>query len=231
MSKSIKLIILILISTSVYFIYQNTNNKTIKILTLGDILSIEKDSSCLNNCSYLNVCKDYLVSEGHDVTLNNNYLKKDLTLKEIIQELKYNPTLKRDLKEAHILFITLGYNDLVSKLSLEENLNDKTFNEIIYSLKTDYNEIIKEIRKYYKNDIVVIGYYPSFKNGKYLNKGIRRLNSILESNIEVEYIDTYSLLNNHKEYFKNNSYYPNIEGYKLIGNKIITEILAKKEKI
>lgn len=232
MKRPIKLLILILISTSVYFIYQKTNNIHIKILTLVDSSSLENNSYCSNNTSYLNLYRDYLIAEKQDVTLLDEYSRKDLTIKELLKELKYNPTLKRELLESHTLFFNLGYNDLIEKLSLEENINNKKFNEIMYSIKEDYNETISEIRKYYKNDIIVIGYFPSLKEDYYLNKGIRILNSILESNIEIEYIDTYNLINKNKNYYQENSNYClNKYGNNLIGNKIINEILAKTEKI
>ena len=228
MSKLTKLIILILLSLSVYFIYNYTNNTTIKILTLGDSLSLGKDSLGAKNYGYMNIYRDYLISKNKKVELIDKYLKEDLSIKELLQEVKTNSSLKRDLLESHQLFINVGYNDLIYKISLEEDLKQSSFNKINKDISREFNNLIKEIRKYYKNNIVVIGYFESNKDDYYINKGIRNLNNIYKNNTEIYYIDTYNILKNRKKYFSNpDSYYPNINGYQCIANKIINETLAK----
>lgn len=229
MNKLIKLIILIILSLSVYFVYQNTKYNNIKILTLGDNLSLGIDSYGIKEYGYINIYKDYLETKNKKVEVIDNYSKPDLSIKELLQEIKSNASIKRDLLEAHILFINIGYNDLLYKLSIEENIQESKFNRINIEIENEFNNLIKEIRKYYKNKIIVIGYYESNKDDYYINKGIRNLNNIYIKNIEIKYIDTYNLLKNKSKYFSNpNSYYPNIKGYQCIADKIINETLAKK---
>ena len=220
MNRITKLIILIILSLSVYFIYQYTNNTNIKITTLGDNLSIGINSYCCKDYGFMNIYKDHLLEQNKKVTLNF-YSKKDLSIKELVKDIKTNNKLKRTLMESHELYLVVGYNDLVYKLSLEENITSSTFNHLLKEINNDYEDLIKEIRKYYKEKIIVIGYYKSNKDDYYLNKGIKKLNNILKSNIEVKYVDTYNLLND-KKYFSNpKSYYPNILGYQIIANKLI----------
>ena len=229
MNKLIKLIILIILSLSVYFVYQNTKNNNIKILTLGDSLSLGINSYGIKEYGYINIYKDYLKSKNKKVEVIDKYSNKDLSIKELLQLVNSNSSIKRDLLESHVLFINVGYNDLLYKLSIEENLQNSNFNKIIKELESEFNDLIKEIRKYYKNKIIVIGYYESNKDDYYINKGIRNLNNIYKNNIEIEYIDTYNLLKDKNKYFSNpNSYYPNNSGYQCIANKIINETLAKK---
>ena len=127
--------------------------------------------------------------------------------------------------DSNILIITLGYNDLLYDLSLEENKNPYSLNKIISDIKTDYNDLIKEISKYYHKDIIVIGYYKSNKNDYYINQGIIRLNQLLKSNKNIYYINTYDLINNPKYFNNPDSYYPNIQAYQLISKKIISKTL------
>ena len=218
MSRPIKLLILIILSLSVYFIYQNTKKSNIQILSLGDGLSKGINSYTIVEYSHLNYYEDYLKSKNINVKTISNYSKEDLTIHELLELVKNNNYLKRDLMESHLLFITIGYNDLLYKISLEEDISIPKLNNIIDSINIEYKELLTEIKKYYKNKIIIVGYPKSNKDDYYLNLGIRKLNRILNTN---NYIDTYNLLNDRDKYFSNpNSYYPNRMGYLLIYKEI-----------
>ena len=167
--KAIKLLILIVLSLSVYFIY-NYTNKTTKILIVGD-KQITKIKPTFSN---------------NKVIINNKYASKKLSTKDLLKKIKLERNIKRYLIESHYLILSIGYNDLVYDLSLEDNINNHHYNKITESIENDYNKLIKEIRKYYKNKIIVIGYSRSKKEDYYLNIGIRKLNQILKNNKEVE---------------------------------------------
>ena len=218
MSRPIKLLILIILSLSVYFIYQNTKESNIQILSLGDGVSIGINSYTIVEYSHLNYYKDYLISKNIEVRLIDNYSDEDLTIHELLELVKNNNYLKRDLMESHLLFITVGYNDLLYKLSLEEDISIPKLNKITDEIKKEYKELLTEINKYYKNKIIIVGYPKSNKDDYYLNLGIRKLNRVLNTNT---FIDTYNLLNDRDKYFSNpNSYYPNRLGYERIFEEI-----------
>ena len=218
MNRVTKLLVLIVLSLSVYFIFQNTKEKTIKIISLADSLSLGINSFGVREYSYLNYYEDYLKNKNIEVTVINNYSKKDLTIHELIGLIKNNNTLKRDLRESNILFLNVGYNDLLYKLSLEDEVTSSKLNRIIDDISIEYNKLLKEIKKYYKNEIVVIGYPKSNKDNYYYNIGIRKLNNVINTG---RFINTYSLLNNRNKYFSNpNSYYPNRQGYEKIYEEI-----------
>ena len=126
------------------------------------------------------------------------------------------------------IIITLGYNDLIYKLNVSDELNPSKFYKIITEIEKDYNSLIEEIRKYTPNKIIVILYPDTYKEDYYLKKGIAYLNELLKKNKEVTYIDTYDLLNNRQKYFSNPySFYPNREGYRVISREIIRKTLEK----
>ena len=218
MSRPIKLLILIILSLSVYFIYQNTKESNIQILSLGDGLSKGINSYTIVSYSHLNYYKDYLISKNIEVNVIDNYSDEDLTIHELLDLVRNNNYLKRDLMESHLLFITIGYNDLLYKLSLEEDISMPKLNRIIDEINSEYKELLIEIKKYYKNEIIIVGYPKSNKDDYYLNLGIRKLNRILNTNT---FIDTYNLLNDKNKYFSNpNSFYPNRQGYERIYEEI-----------
>lgn len=218
MKRPIKLLILIIMSLSVYFIYQSTKESTVQILSLGDGLSKGINSYTIVDYSHLNYYEDYLKSKNIKVKVISDYSREDLTIHELLEEIKTNNTLKRDLMESHKLFITIGYNDLLYKMSLEEDISIPKLNNIVDEINTEYKELLEEIKKYYKNEIIIVGYPKSNKDDYYINLGIRKLNRILNNNT---FINTYNLLNNRNKYFSNpNSYYPNRLGYERIYEEI-----------
>lgn len=218
MSRPIKLLILIIMSLSVYLIYQSTKESNIQILSLGDGLSKGINSYTIVEFSHLNYYEDYLKSKNKKVKVISDYSREDLTIHELLELIKTNNTLKRDLMESHKLFITIGYNDLLYKMSLEEDISIPKLNNIVDEINTEYKELLEEIKKYYKNEIIIVGYPKSNKDDYYINLGIRKLNRILNNNT---FINTYNLLNNRNKYFSNpNSYYPNRLGYERIYEEI-----------
>ena len=226
MNKIIKIIILILLNISVYFIYQNTKNISFEITSIGDSLSLGINSYGIKEYSYIDYYIDFIKTKKKKINLNTNYSSKERSINNLLELIKNNNIIKKDLINSDILLLNVGYNDLIYKISIEENIDEIKFNKIMNLIKKDYINLIKEVRKYYKEDIIIIGYYETQKNNYYLNKGINKLNQILKSNKEVIFIDNKDLIKNRKKFFSNpNSIYPNREGYIEISNKIIEKTL------
>ena len=227
MNRKIKLLILLLLSMSVYFIYQSTKNNTYTITNIGDSLSLGINSYGIKEYSYVDYYKEYLSNIKNNIIVNN-IKDKELSISNLLLTIKNKQSIKKDLYDTDILILTIGYNDLIYDISIEDNINELKLNNIIKKININYNELIKEIRKYYKEKIIVIGYPTSNKDNIYINKGIIRLNNILKNNKEIIYIDTYNLLSNRRKYFSNpNSNYPNKYAYMTISNKIIEKTLEK----
>ena len=219
MSKKIKLLILIIMSMSVYFIYNNTKDKTINIISLGDSHAEGITSYGIKDYSYDDYLKLFL--KDHKINANlEKYSSKDMSIDKMLFIIKNTNKIKKDLRDSHILIINLGYNDLLYKLISREKLDNS-----IYEINRDYNNLIKEIRKYYHNQIIVIGYSTNNIEDYYQVKGITMLNNVLKSNEEITYIDTASLLKDNKRYFSNpNSNYPSNLAYIEISKKIIKKL-------
>ena len=150
--------------------------------------------------------------------------KDNQSINSVLLQIKSNPEMKRKIINSNLIIITLGYNDLVYNLAIEEKKDDITRNKIIKEIKKEYNDLISEIKKYYHKEIIVVGYCKS--SDDYLDKGIVELNKILKSNKKIHYIDTYYLLNNKTKYYINSrSNYPNNRGYYEITKKIISKTL------
>lgn len=226
MKKIIKLSLLILICISVYIIYIETKDKTYNLTSIGDRLSLGIDSYNIKNYSYIDYYGEYLKQTKENVIINKRYSNETQTIKNILNSMK-EPELKRIVTDSDQIILTLGYNDLLTELSMLENKNN--YDYIIKEIKNDYLNLIKEIKKYYRGEIIVIGYHKSNISDYYINKGIKDLNKILNDK-SVTYIDTYNILDDSKKYFSNpNSYYPNYKGYQRIYKEIIRKDLQKNK--
>lgn len=226
MNRITKLLILITISLSVYFIYNNTNNKTIKIMSIGDSYSLGINSYGIKDYGYIDYYKELLEEENKEVKINTEYSKKDLSIKDLLLKIKYDKNIKRYLIESNIIVLNIGYNDLLYKLSLEEAIYHNNLNIIKKEIENSYNNLITEIKKYHNGPIIVVGYPYINEDNYYYNNGLRSLNKILKNNKNICYINTEKLLKDSNTYFSNpNNNYPNKKGYLLIAKKIIEKTL------
>ncbi len=227
MNKKIKLLSIIVLSCSVFFIYKNVDKK-ILILNIGDSISLGINSFGIKEYSPVDYYKDYLISQQKKVFLNNYYSKKDMTIEKLREKIKNTSKIKKSLIESHILFLSLGYNDIVYETNIEEEINEKKNNKIIKKIKNNYKNLLKEIRKYYKNKIVIIGIHESKIDNYYIKKSIREINKYLENNKNIIFINTNNILNSNNDYYSNpNNSYPNYLGYRKIAENIIKSLENK----
>lgn len=230
MKKILKICFLCIITLSVYFIYQKTQNATYTVMSIGDKVSLGINSFGARDYSYIDYLKEEFEKEKGKVEIIKKYSSKEQSIRETLHLIQNTPYIKRDLSDADILIITLGYNDLMYSLSIEEDLSPMKLNKITKEIEKDYQELIQEIKKYYHKKIIIVGYFPSNTKDYYKNKGMEELNRILKEK-EV-FIDTYHLLEPREKYFENpKSYYPNTMAYERIACKIMQKILENNKNI
>lgn len=231
MKKHLKLILLIIAISSIYFIYQLTNQNNLIYTSIGDSLSLGENSFGATTYGYSDYIRDYLEKENLLSAYNKSYTSKTKTITDLYNDLlteevvtidrnTYN--LKRLLRESQLLTISIGLNDLIFEYNVQKKpITEYEENRIVDKVFENYQNLMIEIKKYYQKDIYVIGYYEN--NTKY-DGLIRKLNSkykeLCKKNEDI-FIDT-SFLSNHSSYFDNpSSYYPNTKGYEQIASKII----------
>ncbi len=238
--KHVKLIIFIIICLLIFIIYTRNNKNNINYVSLGDGFSLGIDSYDIIDYGYSDYIKDYLSSEQ----LLNKYIKS-FSSKEMSIEMLHdcillnknvdlatqNINIKESLREARLITITIGLNDLLYQLSINNNLTSSKIDEIVNRIELSFDELIKEIRKYYKYDIYVIGYYNVNPSNETLKEAIKQLNRIYKNNEDVIYIPTYDIFEKNQNYKSNpNNIYPNRDGYQAISQEIISKISKKLEK-
>lgn len=234
MKRYQKLIILIILSLTVYLVYQTDTKPLINYISLGDGFSQGENSYGGSTYGYEDYIKDYL-KDQYEVNHLEVFAKKNNSIEMLknsilenqnilIKNNNYN--LKKSLQEADIITISIGLNDIIYEYNIKnrENLSKYEKKVICNNIYEEFQSLIFEIRKYTKKKIYIIGYPERSKKYNYL---IENLNDKYKNNAKknnLVFIDSNKLLDS-EEYFDSNSIYPNTKGYKVIADAIISEII------
>lgn len=238
MKKICKLLVLIVISLSVYFIYNIKADYKVIYTSLGDGFAYGLNSYNDRNYGYSNYISDNLKKEGMLNTSYLNFSSKDMTVNDLKNAVLLNDhddnqnNIRHVLRETDILTISVGINDLIYKVNVE-NINtnyqkEKVLTEIVDNL----DSAVQEIKKYYQKSIYLVGYYNFYPQNSVEKNLLDRLNFKYEeycSKNNMVFVDNGNMNESLSSYLDNpNSIYPNIDGYKQISNNIWREILKNK---
>lgn len=222
------LLVLILLST--FLIYNKTNSNNITYLSLGDSYALGINSYGIEDYGYSDYLKDKFKDKNKLKFYTKHFSSKDMSIKvlqsNITNNIKSDKSehkigLKEELQNTDILTLNIGLNDLKYSILLENEMSYNKLDLIIHKITEDFDELIKEIRKYYKKDIYVIGYPINYLESYYLSLGIRKLNESFQKNKNITFISTSYLEQNKNKFFSNpKSNYYNREAQKDISIKI-----------
>lgn len=232
MKKLIKLLILIILSLSVYFIYNSKKDTKINYVSIGDGFASGINSYHEKSYGYSDYIKDYLKKQKL-LGSYSNFSYEDMMTKDIQKDIMINihnkkDNIKRALREANLLTISVGINDLIYEMNIN-NIDSKHFQEKILTKIVERLELdIKEIRKYYKKDIYLIGYYNFYQQNsveRILLDNLNRKYQQFCGKNNIIFIDNHNLDNRLFNYLENSDcFYPNINGYEQIYKNILEEL-------
>lgn len=221
----------------IFVIYLTTIDKKVYYLTLGDELSLSTDEvvsysdkvvRCLNNNEKLEIFVN-------DFSKDNYYIKdviSDINENKRINHENKKISIKNALIKADLLTISIGMNDIISKINIK-NLNLSNNYSFLYNdideIVNDIDEMLKLVRSYCKEDIILLGlYYPfNLQNQELVNIFLYGNNKFKEvaDKYNVRYIDIYNIfLEDDKYLSKNNTLYPSQTGYNTIAEQIVVTI-------
>lgn len=232
------LLILGVISLTVFLIYLSTLDKKIYYLSLGDSLAVGLDDKNQKH-GYSAYLANYLKDKDLLETYLNDYSDIDYRTTDIIKNIEDNKkivinnqtkTLKNALVKADIVTLSIGTNDLISKLNYVNNYDEMY--DYADEMFKDLNKLLKLIRQYCKEDIFLIGLYNPYDHED--SKLIEIFNYVNEKTKDlckeynITYIDTYSLFLNNPNYIPSiNNIQPTQEGYRAIFKSLLSEINKK----
>lgn len=247
MKKHIKLIVFLLALLLVFLTYNffSKENKKISYIALGDSIAEGMNSYSVVDYGYTDYINDYLKGKDLLSFYTKKYaisgykirdLKNDIEDNKVIEQDDKKIYLKEALRESDLVTLTIGANDFLELLSLDNIdkiiLNIKDTKKEIDNILEKEKDIIVLIKKFAKRQIIVTGYFNPFprlenyKNNidelvKYYNNNL----SELCDELEVDFVDIFGVLDGNENAFPNPlNIHPNKYGYELIFKEILKKI-------
>lgn len=214
----------------VFLIYLATLDKKVYLVSLSTNSSFDLLNTVDDKKDYNKIINKYLNKKEKLEKNINSFVDSKDRITDIIDKIQDNyfvnikgkkQTIKNALIKADLLTVDIGINELQSMLLLKNNTINEIY-EYIDELIDDYEKLLKILREYCKEDIVVIGYYSSDYNyEKYINYFNKKLNEIVKEN-NIIFIDTNEMYEN-----KNLSYEKEEIDVATEIIKVIEEVLLK----
>lgn len=238
-NKLTKYLVFLILSVCVFGIYYFFKNEKLNYIALGDSLAEGMNSYGEIGYSYTDYFAESLKKKNRLSYYSKEYTKNGYKTEDIIKEIEINNNLKKDLRESDLVTVSIGANDLLNSINFK-NLNANNILELkskVILILPSLDECIKEIRKYAKEDIVIMGYYnpiPFLFNVSgddldelfaYIDEEYRKI----AKKYDTDYISLYQLFKSNTSFLPNPSdIHPNSAGYKAIADKLYN-FYAKKE--
>lgn len=228
MKKIISILILFL---SCYFIYNLTIDNELFYLSIGDgIAKGITDDGKVSEYNYTDSIKNYLISKNKLKGFNNSFVDKDYRITDLLRIIKYKEeivvnndhiSINELLKQADIVTISLGMNELYYKILVDNN----NIYSYIDDMLSDMELLLKEVDRYNHKKVIVLGYYNTTNdNNDIFNYINYKLKNIVDKR-GFEFIDIDKIINNNTNYFtKNTNFYLNNVGYQKISQIIVEKI-------
>lgn len=245
MKRLKKIIFLSCLFLTIYTIYYLNKTDQINYIALGDSLSVGIDSNGNTSYGYSNYLANYLKKNNILKTYSNDFAVSGARISDLLYSLETNRTIKKNnqtlslkkcLRESDLVTLSIGGNDLLSKIALStttvETLNDAEVTKIINETLNELDTLLKEIRKYAKKEIILIGYYNPYQaTAISVNRLMAYLNSKTNNicqKYDIKYLELSTLFKNNPSYLPNpTNIHPATDGYAAIANKIIENYLSK----
>lgn len=224
-----KILVLGIVLLGIFLIYLSTLDKKVYFLSLGDEISQGINLYNKKDYNYNDYVKEYLENKKVLETYINLYFNDNMRTIDLIDYIEENKeivvegkkkTIKNALIKADLVTLSIGSNDVVSKLLLKNNYTKEELYNYLDEYLKDIENLFKLMRQYCKEDIVFIGYYNIFNDDtyneyfEYLNKKVKKISN----NYEINFVDIMDDIKNDKI---NNNFYPTKDGHISIGKKIV----------
>lgn len=218
-----KVLLILILFLSCYFIYNKTIDEKKYYLTIGDFLSKGITENGDLTYGYSEYIKDYLAKNNILKEYDKTFTDSDYRIMDVIKLLEYNEkkdnqSLNYLIKKADIITISLGMNEIYYKLE-KDTKNIYTY---IDETSKNYDKILSYMNSFHQKKVFVLGYYNTIaSNNDVFNYANYKLKELCQK-YNFVFIDLSKLFNSNPNYFnKEKSFIPNSSGYEKISQIII----------
>ncbi|KYC65436.1 SGNH/GDSL hydrolase family protein [Heyndrickxia coagulans] len=210
--------------------------KQITITAIGD--SLTRGTGDTAGKGYAGYVADRLKKKTKKAVLLQNNGIKGLTSSGLLEQIK-QPQIKRELKSADIILLTIGGNDLFAGGEALDHLNTAYIEKLEKPYLANLKQIYAGIRAVNKTAIVYhVGLYNPFidlSEAKTTSAIVRKWNfdsaSVVSDFPKIIYVPTFDLFEqNVNDYLYSDKFHPNTAGYQLIGERVASLIHYREEK-
>lgn len=228
-----KIIFPILLFFLVFLIYKTNEDHLIDYMVLGDSISTGLNSYGNKTYGYNDYLKSYLENNNLLHKYNDYFLKDKYTIKELTNDIINNKVIlyndknyniKKELREADILTISIGMDEFVELLNQKKDFNKlkPSLDELVKNM----DSLLQNITSLSKKKVILIGYYNPYNN---YEKEIESIFSYLNDKYttickkyKVDYIDIYNIIKKDRSFLPNKmDYHLTSRGYLEIAKEII----------
>ena len=207
-------------------------------MVIGDSLNLGLNSYGNIGYGYNDYIKSYLENNQLLHQYNDLFTKENYKIEELTSDIQNNKSLlyddktytfKKELREADLVTIAIGMDELVEILNQEIEINYSNLKADLDKLCLEMDNLIKEITSFSKTEIILIGYYnPTNVETKDIERIFAYLNQQYENiakKYSIIYLDIYETIKKDKNYLPNkNDYHLTSKGYLQIAKEIIKKI-------
>ncbi|WP_077329432.1 SGNH/GDSL hydrolase family protein [Virgibacillus siamensis] len=211
-------------------------NKESHIVAIGDSLTQGVGDNVVDG-GYVGILEGIMNEEDSEQVTFDNYGVRGNTTSQMYSRMN-NPGVKQSLKDADVILITIGANDIMEVV--KHNITDltlKDFQQERIAYKERLKNIFDTMRKYNPDaEIYLIGFYNPFE--KFFPK-LEELGVIVENwnstskNItqqydDITFIPTVDLFaDKNADFFYKDHFHPSHQGYQLIAKRVLEYITDK----
>lgn len=230
-----KIFVLLLLIFLIFIIYKTNEDSLIDYLVIGDSISLGINSYGNKTYGYNDYLKTYLDNNNMLHKYNNYFSKSNYKIEELDNDIKYNKdiiyndktyNLKKELREADLITISIGMDEVVLLLNNNNILEFKDIQKKIDNIVSDMDKLLKTITSINKSKIILIGYYNPYNNySKELEQVFSYFSDkylLLSKKYSITYVDIYNLIKKDQTYLPNKlDYHLTSKGYLEIAKEII----------
>lgn len=247
MKKHLKLFVFLGALIAVFAIYKIFIPESNKIyyIALGDSVAEGMNSYGEIVYGYPDYIKDYLKEQERLTFYTKGFAKSGYTTENVKNDIDNNKTIevnrkkiniRQALRESDLVTISIGANNFIKGLEITDVpsklINLKESKKEIDAVGLEVKELLKQIKKYAKNQIILVSYYnplPALKSVKSeIDELIKYANNLYEEicdELDITYVNIFDIFDGSDKYLPNPiDIHPTTQGYKEIAEAIIKEI-------